>query len=136
MTTIAWRCQILRPTPRFSRLEQLTLRKSKRLIEGLVSIVCSSIEPRTTDSSTIKASAKCSFYVGGKSVSQQIGIPGIVRNGVVVPQSNHPLPEGSHVEIRLEPGEMPSSLKSEIEAWDKASDDSWNWIETLESDEK
>jgi hypothetical protein len=42
-----------------------------------------------------------SFSLGGKSVSQQIGIPGIVRNGVVVPQSNHPLAEGSHVEIRL-----------------------------------
>ena len=76
------------------------------------------------------------FSLGGKCVSQQIGIPGIVRNGVVVPQSSHPLPEGSHVEIRLEPGEMPSSLRREIEAWDKASDESWTWIETLESDEK
>ena len=69
-------------------------------------------------------------------MSQQIGIPGIVRNGVVVPQSSHPLPEGSHVEIRLEAGEMSSSLRSEIEAWDKASDESWNWIESLESDGK
>ncbi len=30
-------------------------------------------------------------------VSQQFGIPGIVRNGVVVPQSGEPLPEGMHV---------------------------------------
>ena len=74
--------------------------------------------------------------LGGNSVGQQIGIPGIVRNGVVVPQSSHPLPEGSHVEIRLEPGEIPSSLRSEIEAWDRASDESWKWIETFESDEK
>ena len=74
--------------------------------------------------------------LGGNSVSQQIGIPGIVRNGVVVPQSSHPLPEGSHVEIRLEPGEIPSSLRNEIEAWDRASDESWKWMETFESDEK
>ena len=69
-------------------------------------------------------------------MSQQIGIPGIVRNGVIVPQSKQPLPEGSHVEIRLEPGEMPSGLTREIEAWDKASDESWKWIEALEADEK
>ncbi len=69
-------------------------------------------------------------------MSQQIGIPGIVKNGVVVPQSNVPLPEGSHVEIRLQPGDMPLALKTEIEAWDKASDESWNWIEKLEMDEK
>lgn len=69
---------------------------------------------------------------------QQIGIPGIVRNGVVVPQSNQALPEGSHVEIRLNPGDLPPALKSksEIESRDKASDESWNWIEKMESDEK
>jgi hypothetical protein len=76
------------------------------------------------------------FYLRGLNVSQQVGIPGIVRNGVVVPQSNQPLPEGSHVEIRLEPGEVPASLRSEIEAWEKASDESWKWIESLESDKK
>jgi hypothetical protein len=69
-------------------------------------------------------------------VSQQFGIPGIVRNGVVVPQSGVPLPEGMHVEIRLEPGELPSALRSEIEAWDLASDESWKWIDRLESQEK
>lgn len=69
-------------------------------------------------------------------MNQQIGIPGIVRNGVVVPQSNQALPEGSHVEIRLNPGDLPPALKSEIESWDKASDESWNWIEKMESDEK
>lgn len=71
-----------------------------------------------------------------KLVSQQIGIPGIVRNGVIVPQSSQPIPEGTHVEIRLEPGEVPASLKSEIEAWDKASDESWKWIDSLEADEQ
>ena len=69
-------------------------------------------------------------------MSQQVGIPGIVRNGVVVPQSNQPLTEGMHVEIRMEPGEVPAGLKTEIEAWDKASDESWKWIESLEAEER
>ena len=58
-----------------------------------------------------------------------VKLPGIVRDGVVVPQSNERLPEGTHVEIRLEPGDVPAGLKSEIEAWDKASDESWKWIQ-------
>ena len=69
-------------------------------------------------------------------MSQNIGIPGIVRNGVVVPQTNHPLPEGSHVEIRLEPTEMPKTLLDEIASWDAASDESWGWIDKMEADEK
>jgi hypothetical protein len=69
-------------------------------------------------------------------VNQQIGIPGIVRDGVVVPQSNERLPDGTHVEIRLEPGDLPAGLKSEIEAWDKASDESWKWIESFEASER
>lgn len=69
-------------------------------------------------------------------MSQQTGIPGIVRNGVVVPQTSHPLPEGSHVEILLEPGDIPTALKREMESWDEASDESWKWIDTLESEGK
>jgi predicted DNA-binding antitoxin AbrB/MazE fold protein len=68
-------------------------------------------------------------------VNHQVGIPGIVCNGVVVPQTNQRLPEGSHVEIRMQPGDVPEGLKSEIEDWDKASDDSWKWIESLEANE-
>ena len=69
-------------------------------------------------------------------MNQQIGIPGIVRDAVVVPQSNERLPEVTHVEIRLEPGDVPAGLKSEIETWDKASDESWKWIESLEATER
>ena len=69
-------------------------------------------------------------------MNQQVGIPGIVRNGVIVPQTNQSLPEGTHVEIRMEPGDVPAVLKAEIEAWDKASDESWEWIESLETNER
>jgi hypothetical protein len=75
-------------------------------------------------------------YLEVVRVNQQVGIPGIVRNGVVVPQSNQPLPEGTHVEIRVEPGDVPAVLMSEIEAWDKASDESWKWIDSLEANEE
>ncbi len=67
-------------------------------------------------------------------MSQHTGIPGIVRNGVVVPQTNQPLPEGAHVEIRLEPVDMSQSLLSEIQSWDAASDESWNLIDELEAE--
>jgi hypothetical protein len=67
-------------------------------------------------------------------VSFEIGIPGIVRDGVVVPQSDHRIPEGTHVEIRLDPGKIPSALRAEIEALDKASDETWTWIEAMESE--
>ena len=69
-------------------------------------------------------------------MSQQTGIPGIVRNGVVVPQTKQALPEGAHVEIRLEPTDMPESLLSEIRSWDEASDESWSFIDSLESEQK
>jgi hypothetical protein len=43
------------------------------------------------------------------------------------------LPEGTHVEIRIEPGDVPEGLKTEIAAWDKASDESWKWMKSLEA---
>jgi hypothetical protein len=46
------------------------------------------------------------------------------------------LPEGLHVEIRLEPGELPAALPAEMEAWEVASDEAWKSIDELESPEK
>jgi hypothetical protein len=69
-------------------------------------------------------------------MSQHTGIPGIVRNGVVVPQTNQALPEGAHVEIRLEPADMPQSLLREIQSWELASDESWGLIDEFEAEHK
>ncbi len=69
-------------------------------------------------------------------MSQHTGIPGIVRNGVVVPQTNQALPEGAHVEIRIESADMPQSLLSEIQSWDVASEESWRLIDELEAEQK
>jgi hypothetical protein len=47
-------------------------------------------------------------------------IPGVVRNGVVVPESQ--LPEGAEVEIRVRDGtpEVPAELQGELDAWRSA----------------
>jgi len=57
---------------------------------------------------------------------------GIVQNGVVVPQSNAALREGTHVEIVIESSGVPPELLSEIAMWDKASDESWAMIDQWE----
>jgi hypothetical protein len=61
-------------------------------------------------------------------------IPGIVRNGVVVPQSDATLREGTHVEIVVEPSGVPPELLSEIAAWENASDEAWGMIDQWESE--
>lgn len=67
------------------------------------------------------------------STDQHLSIAGIVRNGVIVPQIDHPLLEGSHVEIVLEARSVPPELVSEISAWERASEEAWSWIDDLES---
>jgi predicted DNA-binding antitoxin AbrB/MazE fold protein len=69
-------------------------------------------------------------------MSQQTGIPGIVRNGVVVPQTSQSLPEGARVEIMLKSADMPQSLLNEIKSWDVTSDESWKMIDAMEADQK
>ena len=56
-------------------------------------------------------------------------IPGIIKDGVVVPQSNTPLPNGIYVDILIRPVDMTPELKSELDQWDKASDEAWALID-------
>ena len=63
-------------------------------------------------------------------------IPGIVQNGVVVPQTSTVLREGIHVEILLEPSSVPPELLSEIAVWDKASDEAWAMIDRWEGQDQ
>jgi hypothetical protein len=41
-------------------------------------------------------------------------IPGIVKNGLIVPQNDMPLPEGAHVGILIGPAEMTPELQTEL----------------------
>ena len=59
-------------------------------------------------------------------------IPGIVKNGVVVPQANSELPDGARVNIVLQPAEMPRELREELEAWQRAGGQAWQMIEKWE----
>jgi hypothetical protein len=59
---------------------------------------------------------------GPEGVAVDVIIPGVVRDGRVVPDA--PLPEGARVEVRLvgPPAEVPPDLQAEFEAWGRASD--------------
>lgn len=69
------------------------------------------------------------------SADSRASIPGIVRDGVVVPQSREPLAEGTHVEIVVDTGAIPEELRAEILAWDSASDEAWEMIDKWEAEE-
>ena len=66
--------------------------------------------------------------------AERLVIPGIVKNGLVVPQSDTPLPDGAHVDILLGPTDMPPALQAEFEQWDKASDEAWAMIDEWEAE--
>jgi hypothetical protein len=66
---------------------------------------------------------------------ERVVIPGIVKNGLVVPQSDTPLPDGAHVDILLGPADMPPALQAELAQWEKASDEAWTMIDKWETEE-
>jgi hypothetical protein len=61
----------------------------------------------------------------------EVIVPGVVREGRVVPE--RPLPEGARVEVRLvePPPELPPDLQAEFEAWDRASDRALELVERV-----
>ena len=63
-------------------------------------------------------------------------IPGIVQNGLVVPQISTPLPEGAQVDIVLRPAELTPELQAEFDAWERASDEAWALIDHWEKEEQ
>ena len=67
--------------------------------------------------------------------TERVTIPGIVKNGMVIPQNDTPLPEGAHVDIILGPADVTPELQAEWEQWDKASDEAWAMIDRWEADE-
>ncbi len=62
-------------------------------------------------------------------------IPGVVKNGLVVPRGDIPLPEGAEVEIVLRSPAIPPELQAEFAAWEKASDEAWRLIDQWEQEE-
>jgi hypothetical protein len=68
--------------------------------------------------------------------TDRLVIPGVVRNGLVVPQNDTPLPDGAHVEIVLAACEATQELQAELDRWDRASDEAWSMIDEWEEKEQ
>ncbi len=60
-------------------------------------------------------------------------VTGIVKDGVVVPEGELPLPEGTKVEIVFPPGydELPKEFWEEIEMWERASAEALELVERM-----
>jgi hypothetical protein len=67
--------------------------------------------------------------------TERVVIPGIIKNGLVVPQSPAPLPEGARVEIVIPAAELEPDLRAEFDAWDRAGDEAWAQIDQWEREE-
>jgi hypothetical protein len=68
--------------------------------------------------------------------TQRVVIPGIVKNGLVVPQNDTPLPEGAHVDILIGAADVTPALQSEYDQWEKASDEAWAMIDQWEAEDR
>ena len=64
--------------------------------------------------------------------TERLVIPGIVKNGVVVPQNDTPLPDGAHVDIVIGAADVPPELQAELAQWETASDEAWAMIDQWE----
>jgi hypothetical protein len=69
-------------------------------------------------------------------VTPRVVVSGIVKNGLVVPQTDTPLPEGAHVDILIGPAEMTPELRAELAQWEQASDEAWTMMDQWEADDR
>jgi len=67
--------------------------------------------------------------------TERVVIPGIIKNGLVVPQGDAPLPEGTRVEIVILAAELEPGLRAEFDAWERAGDEAWAQIDRWEQEE-
>ena len=68
--------------------------------------------------------------------TDRVIIPGVVKNGLIVPQGNAPLPEGALVEIVIPVPELPQEWRAEFDAWERAGDEAWALIDQWEQEEQ
>jgi hypothetical protein len=67
--------------------------------------------------------------------TERVVIPGIIKNGLVVPQGHTPLPEGTQVEIVIAAHELAPEIRAEFDAWERAGDEAWAQIDQWEREE-
>jgi hypothetical protein len=68
--------------------------------------------------------------------TKRVVIPGIVKNGLVVPQNDTPLPNGAHVDIIIGPADVTPALQAEFDQWEQASDEAWAMIDRWETEDR
>jgi hypothetical protein len=61
-------------------------------------------------------------------------IGGIVKNGIIIPEGDAKLPDGTKVEIVISTLEVPPELKAEMDAWERAGDEAWAMIDQWEKE--
>ena len=62
-------------------------------------------------------------------------IPGIVKDGVIVPKAESQLPEGTEVDIVIRESAMTPQLKEELASWQAAGDEAWAMIDQWEKED-
>jgi len=67
--------------------------------------------------------------------TERVVISGFVKNGLIVPQGDARLPEGTRVEIVIPAAELPPELQAEFDAWERAGDEAWAQIDQWEREE-
>jgi predicted DNA-binding antitoxin AbrB/MazE fold protein len=70
--------------------------------------------------------------------TERVVIPGLVKNGLVVPLGPVLLPEGAQVEIVIPSlsSELTPELRTEFDAWERVSDEAWALIDQWEREEQ
>ena len=68
--------------------------------------------------------------------TKRVVIPGVVKNDLVVPQNDTPLPNGAHVEIIIGPADVTPALQAEFDQWEQASDEAWAMIDRWETEDQ
>jgi len=68
--------------------------------------------------------------------TDRLVIPGIVKNGLVVPQSDSPLPDGAHVDIVIGPPEVTPQMRAEWDQWERLGDEAWAMIDQWEKEDQ
>ncbi len=67
--------------------------------------------------------------------TDRVVIPGIIKNGLVVPQGEVSLPEGAQVEIVIPGPTAEPEWRAEFDAWERAGDEAWAQIDEWEREE-
>lgn len=61
---------------------------------------------------------------------------GVVKNGVIVPETGAQLADGTAVEFRLLPTAFTPEEQAEYDGWEKLGDEAWAMIDEWEKEEK